>query len=63
GQGEVLGAEHAEEFLKLATHAEHIDLSDEPKGSGKKAVADSPDRFLSAIAPFLKKQASKGAAA
>ncbi|NBD94899.1 MAG: alpha/beta fold hydrolase [Gammaproteobacteria bacterium] len=59
GQSELLGAEHADEFLKLAPHAEHIDLTD----GGKSAAGDSDDHFLGAIAPFLKKQASKGASA
>ena len=59
GQSELLGTEHADEFLKLTPHAEHIELPD----AGHTVVGDDNDRFLSAIAPFLKKQSSKGAAA
>lgn len=57
GQSELIGAEHAEEFLKLAPHAEHIEVTD----AAHMVAGDANDHFLSAIAPFLKRQASQGA--
>jgi pimeloyl-ACP methyl ester carboxylesterase len=57
GQSELIGAEHAEEFLKLAPHAEHVEVAD----AAHMVAGDANDHFLSAIAPFLKRQASQGA--
>lgn len=57
GQSELIGAEHADEFLKLAPHAEHIEVGD----AAHMVASDANDHFLAAIAPFLKRQASQGA--
>ncbi len=57
GVSELIGAEHSREFLKLAPHAEHIEVPE----AGHMVVGDSNDRFLTAISPFLKRQASQGA--
>ncbi len=57
GMSELIGAEHAEEFLKLAPHAEHVDVPD----AAHMVAGDANDHFLSAIAPFLKRQAKQGA--
>ncbi|AKS42894.1 alpha/beta fold hydrolase [Wenzhouxiangella marina] len=56
GMSELIGAEHAEEFLKLAPHAEHAEVAD----AAHMVAGDANDRFLGAIMPFLKKQAQKG---
>ncbi len=56
GMSELIGAEHAEEFLKLAPHAEHIELED----AAHMVAGDANDHFLSAISPFLQRQAAQG---
>ena len=56
GMSELIGAEHAEEFLKLAPHAEHAEVAD----AAHMVAGDANDRFLGSIMPFLKKQAQKG---
>lgn len=56
GMSELIGAEHAEEFLKLAPHAEHVEVSD----ASHMVAGDANDHFLAAISPFLKRQAAQG---
>ncbi|MEN1727771.1 MAG: alpha/beta hydrolase [Pseudomonadota bacterium] len=56
GQSELIGGEHAEEFLKLAPHAEHTEVND----ASHMVAGDANDRFLSAIMPFLKRRAKHG---
>jgi len=56
GMSELIGAEHADEFLKLAPHAEHVEVSE----AAHMVAGDANDRFLAAIMPFLKRQAQKG---
>ncbi len=53
GQSELIGAEHADEFLKLAPHAEHREIAD----AAHMVAGDANDRFLGAIAAFLKRHA------
>ncbi len=56
GMSELIGAEHADEFLKLAPHAEHVEVSE----AAHMVAGDANDRFLAAIMPFIKRQAQKG---
>lgn len=56
GMSELIGAEHAEEFLKLAPHAEHVEVAD----ASHMVAGDANDHFLAAISPFLKRQAAQG---
>lgn len=49
GLSEMIGAEHVEEFLKLAPHAEHQQVAD----AGHMVASDTNDRFVHAIQPFL----------
>ena len=58
GMSELIGPEHTAEFLKLAPHAEHIEVAD----AAHMVAGDANDHFLSAISPFLKRQATQGAA-
>ncbi len=55
GLSELIGAEHASEFLKLAPHAEHIEVAD----AAHMVAGDANDHFFAAIAPFLKRQQAK----
>lgn len=57
GQSELIGAEHAEEFLKVAPHAEHVEVGD----AAHMVAGDANDHFLNAITPFLRREARKGA--
>ena len=41
GQSELIGAEHADEFLKLAPHAEHTEVPD----AAHMVAGDANDRF------------------
>ncbi len=56
GNSELIGGEHAEEFLKLAPHAEHVEVED----ASHMVAGDANDRFLSAIRPFLQRRAKHG---
>ncbi|MFU8832792.1 MAG: alpha/beta fold hydrolase, partial [Wenzhouxiangella sp.] len=57
GMSELIGAEHSDEFLKLAPHAEHVEVPD----AAHMVAGDANDHFLAAISPFLKKQAARRA--
>ncbi len=57
GMSELIGAEHSDEFLKLAPHAEHIEVPD----ASHMVAGDANDHFLAAISPFLKHQATQRA--
>ncbi len=57
GMSELIGAEHISEFRKLAPHAETVEVSD----AAHMVAGDANDHFLSAITPFLRRQAEKGA--
>jgi pimeloyl-ACP methyl ester carboxylesterase len=56
GKSELIGGEHAEEFLKLAPHAEHIEV----ENAAHMVAGDSNDQFLSAIMPFIRQRAKPG---
>jgi len=55
GQSQLIGSEHSEEFLKLAPHAEHVEIAE----ASHMLVGDDNERFLGAIRSFLKRQASE----
>jgi pimeloyl-ACP methyl ester carboxylesterase len=56
GVSELIGAEHISEFKKLAPHAETVEVHD----AAQRTSGDANDHFLSAITPFLQRQAEQG---
>jgi len=56
GQSQLIGGEHADEFFKLAPHAEHAEVAN----ASHMVAGDANDKFLSAIMPFLKRRAKHG---
>lgn len=56
GKSEMISGEHVSEFLKLAQHAEHVQVRD----AGHMVAGDVNEHFMHAVAPFLHKLAGQG---